>query len=589
MLYYNTLHYILSRRYEKSTNHVEINDSTRTALTGKTSPRLLPGVGDILHEVKNLKKQLESVKEERDEFKEEVRFLKYQLAYRAQVQDLQKEMSEKANEDAKSKKTKSVRFAASIAVNDRHPSEDETDDSIDGSYLEESKDELDSGFDVEEYERLRIQADELQDVLYDFYHDSKMAGKNGDILVGDINSHPSESISSLVCRVLVNFDKLCEEHRILVEEKSKLDEDKVQLTNAMAKLREQFHDAVDSNIEEIEDLNFENENLREQVKTLGGKNDEVVSTLIKAREEYINRLKSINDLSKNSGSDKLLQRLKNDSLLADIELKEAKELIKKVEEGKSNKLKRVQSLPSNLKRESNETSERGGLLSELRTCKNLQESQRKQISKILDEKLALETQVSELKRQVVLLKAERRVSGKTKSKLCQTGEGNETMVHGEAETEQVSKAQVESLAQRCKDLEQKLKQAAQGNLIDDKNHGASSDEVGNLSRRCKDLEQKLEKVKQEKLVVDREKTSLLLSLDANIEKKDALETQLAALQEKGGQVKVVDTNVVCTQTDGSLGKVEKSRSETDGGFQAGYKGISEAKVRNENFSCMNKI
>lgn len=524
-----------------------------------------------------MKKQLESVKEERDEFKEEVRFLKYQLAYRAQVQDLQKEMSEKANEDAKSKKTKSVRFAASIAVNDRHPSEDETDDSIDGSYLEESKDEID----VEEYERLRTQADELQDVLYDFYHDSKMAGKNGDILVGDIESHPSESIGSLVCRVLVNFDKLCEEHRILVEEKSKLDEDKVQLTNAMAKLREQLHDAVDSNIEEIEDLNFENENLRDQAKTLGGKNDEIVSALIKAREEYINSLKSINDLSKGSGSDKLLQRLKNDSLLADIELKEAKELVKKVEEDKRNKLKRVQSLPSNLRRESSETSERGGLLSELRTCKNLQESQRKQISKILDEKLALETQVSELKRQVVLLKAERRVTGKTKSKLCQTGEGNETMVYGEAETEQVSKAQVESLAQRCKDLEQKLKQAAQGDL-NDKNLGPSSDELGNLTRRCKDLEQKLEKVKQEKLVVDREKTSLLLSLDANIEKKDALEAQLAALQEKGGQVKEVDTNVVCTQTDGSFGKVEKSRSETDGSFQAGYKGISEAKVRNEN-------
>lgn len=526
------------------------------------------------------------MKEERDEFKEEVRFLKYQLAYRAQVQDLQKEMSEKASEDAKSKKTKSVRFAASIAVNDRHPSEDETDDCIDGSYLKESKEEIDSSFDMEEYERLRTQADELQDVLYDFYHDSKMAGKNGEILVGDIESHPSESISSLVCRVLVNFDKLCEEHQILVEEKSKLDEDKVQLTNSMAKLREQFNDAVDSNIEEIEDLNYENEKLRDQVKTLGGKNDEVGSVLIKAREEYVNRLKAVIDMSKNSESDKLLQRLKNDSLLASNELKEAKELVKKVEEDKSNKLKRVQSLPLNLKQEFSEPSERGGLLSELRTCKNLQESQRKQISKILDEKLDLETQVSELKRQVVLLKAERRVNAKTKSKLSQTGEGSETMVYDEPGTEQVSKAQVENLAQRCKDLEQKLKQAAQGNLIEDKNLKPSSDELGNLTRRCKDLEQKLEKVKQEKLVVDREKTSLLLSLDANIEKKDALEAQLAALQEKGGQGKVVDTNVACTQTDGSLAKVEKSRSETDGGFQAGYKGISEAKVRIENLNCI---
>ena len=538
------------RRYEKSTNHVEINDDTRAALTCNAPPRLLPGVGDILQEVKNLKQQLATVKEERDEFKEEVTFLKYQLAYRAQVQNLQKQMSEKKDEVSKSKKAKSVRFAASVAVNDRHPSEDETDDSIDGSSFEDSKDEIDAGFDVEEYERLRTQTEELQDVLHDFYHDSKMAGKNGDVLIGNIDSHPAESISSLVCRVLVNYDKLCEEQRILEEEKSKLDEDKIQLTNSMAKLREQLHDAVDSNIEEIEELNHENENLRLQLKTLGGKNTEVTSTLIKARQEYINRLKAISELSKGSNSEKLSQRLKNDSLLADIELKEAKEFVEKIEEEKSNKLKRVHSLPSNFKQDSAENSERGGLLRELKTCKNLQESQRKQISKILDEKLALETQVSELKRRVVLLKAERRVQIKTNSKLSQTDgmKGSGVMVNGEKSPESPTSAEVES-----------------------------------LTRKCKDLEEKLEQVKQEKLVLVREKTSLLLSFDANIEKKDALEAQLAALQEKkndGGQPKVLDTSCTSTQTDHSVEKgIEPSPSETNSGFRAGYKGISEAKVR----------
>ena len=542
--------FCISRRYEKSTNHVEINDDTRAALTCNTSPRLLPGVGDILHEVKNLKQQLATVKEERNEFKEEVKFLKYQLSYRIQVQNLQKEMSEKKSEEGKSKKAKSVRFAANIAVNTRHPSEDETDDSIDGSFSEESKDEIDSGFDIDEYERLRTQTEELQDVLHDFYHDSKMAGKNGNILIDDIESDPSESISSLVCRVLVNYDKLCEEHRILEEEKSKLDEDKIQLTNSMAKLREQLHDAVDSNIEAIEDLNHENENLQFQAKTLGGKNAEVVSTLIKSREEYINRLKAISDLSKDSNSDKLLQRLQNDLLLANNELKEAKELVERIEEDKSNKLKRVQSLPVGLREDSVENSERSGLVRELKTCKNLQESQRKQISKIQDEKLALETEVSELKRHIVLLKVERRLTVKTKSKLSQT-EGDkesETKFNGEKSPEPAPSAEVES-----------------------------------LTRKCRDLEQKLEQVKQEKLVLVREKTSLLLSFDANIEKKDALEEQLAALQEKrneGGQPKVLDTSTVCTQTDGSLQKIERSQSETAGsGFQAGYKGISEAKVR----------
>ena len=536
---------------------MEINDDTRTALTCNASSRLLPGVGDILQEVKNLKQQLSTVKEERDEFKEEVTFLKYQLAYRVQVQNLQKQMSDKKGEEGKSKKTKSVRFAASVAVNDRFPSEDETDDSIDGSSFDESKDEIDSSFSIEEYERLRTQTEELQDVLHDFYHDSKMAGKNGDVLIGNIDSHPSESLSSLVCRVLVNYDKLCEEQRILEEEKSKLDEDKIQLTNSMAKLREQLHDAVDSNIEEIEDLNHENENLRLQVKALGGKNAEITSTLIKARQEYINRLKAISDLSKASNSEKLLQRLKNDSLLADIELKEAKELVEKIEEEKSNKLKRFHSLPATFKQDLAENSERGGLLRELKTCKNLQESQRKQISKILDEKLALETQVSELKRQVVLLKAERRVHGKLNSKLSQTDavNTNEATVNGEGSPDSSTSAEVES-----------------------------------LTRKCKDLEQKLEQVKQEKQVLVREKTSLLLSFDANIEKKDALEAQLAALLEKkndGGQPKVLDTTTAFTQTDPVVEKIEPSPGETGSGFRAGYKGISEAKVRLRSFTGKN--
>ena len=491
-------------------------------------------------------------------------------------------MSEKKGEEPKpKKKTKSVRFAAKVAVNDRHASDDETDDSIDESSFDDSKEDIDSSLDIEEFKRLRTENEELHDVLHDFYHDSKMTGKNESILIGDIESHPSESISSLICRVLVSYDNLREEHRILEEEKSKLDEDKVQLTTSMTKLREQFHDAVDSNIEEIEELNHDNENLRSQVKTLSGKNTEVVSTLVKAREEYINRLKAISELSKGRNSEKLLQRLKNDSLLANVELKEAQELVEKNEESKRNKLKRVQSLPPTLRPDSAGNSERSGLLKELKTCKNLQESQRKQISKILDEKLTLETQVAELKREVVLLKAERKISIKTMSKLSQTEGVESSPTDGEKISKTVSNDDVERLTQRCKDLEQKLKQVAQGNAIN-ANPKAPSAEMDSLTRRCKDLEQKLEKVKQEKSVLVQEKTSLLLSFDANIEKKDALEAQLADLQGKvseNGVTKVTETNAVHTQTDGSVQKVVKELSETDGGFQAGYKGISEAKVR----------
>ncbi|XP_028400714.1 golgin subfamily B member 1-like isoform X2 [Dendronephthya gigantea] len=540
-----------TRRYEKSSDHVEINDDTRAALTCNASPRLLPGVGDILQEVKNLKQQLASVKEERDEFKEEVTFLKYQLSYRAQVQNLQQKMNGAKEGKPGDKKTKSVRFAGNIIVNNRTYSEDDTDESIESplSPYDEAKEEiLDSSFDNDEYERLKAQADELEDVLHDFYHDSKLAGKNSSVLIGNVESLPSESISSLVCRALVNYDKLFEEHRILEEEKSKLDEDKIQLTNSMAKLREQLHDAVDSNIEEIEDLNHQNENLRSQVKVFGEKNSEVISSFIKAREDYIGRLKAIKELVKGNSSDKLLQRLKNDALLADIELKEAKEWVQKVEEDKSNRLKRVQSLPSTFRQDSAENTERGGLLKELKTCKNLQESQRKQISKILDEKLVLETHVAELKRQVVLLKAERRINLKTKSKFVQTEGEEETvaMVNGET--------------------------------------NSSSSEVESLTRRCKDLEQKLERVKEEKLVLVSEKTSLLLAFDANIEKKDALEEQLAILQEKmneRGKTRELDTNAACTQTDGVVENVGKTMNETDGGFRRSYKGISEAKVELE--------
>ena len=109
---------------------------------------------------------------------------------------------------------------------------------------------------------------------------------------------------------------------------------------------------------------------------------------------------------------------------------------------------------------------------------------------------------------------------------------------------------------------------------------SASSEVECLSRRCKDLENKLEDVRREKLTVEREKTSLLLSLDWNIEQKDALEEQLTTLQGKvNGQKASNETCAVFTQTNDSSDAVEKPLSQTDGGFRASYKGISEAKVR----------
>lgn len=484
---------------------------------------------DILYEVKSLEQQLASVEEERDEYKDEVAFLKYQLSYRTQIQTLQKEMSQKKTVELKEKpksthNSKSVRFAANVTFDDQEFSEDE--DVIDGiarADLQESKQTV---FNEQDYERLRAETDELRDVLWDFYQDDKIVGeKHWGLLIGDVRNDPSESLSSLVCRVLVSYEKLVEEYGILEEEKSKLYEEKIQLSNSMAKLREHFNDAVDSNIEEIEDLNAQNEHLSSHVNTIKAKNTESENALIKARGEHVDRLKQIIKSSKDSSIEKLLNTIKSDLIQAENELKEAKDSMKL--DGNKNKVKRVQSLPLDLASSLDKNKERFGLLRELNTCKSLQESQRELISKHLDEKLALETEVAELRRQIVLLRAERKVALKTTSKMCQT-DLHETSI---------------------------------------KENGESDDD---LTRKLRDLEKKLEQVKEENLVLVREKTSLLMSFDANIEKRDALDKELAALQEKvkqnGGSNSVVEMKTVGTNT-----KSEK-------GFQAGYKGISEAKV-----------
>lgn len=515
--------------------------------------RLLPGVNELLHEVKNLKEQLSAVKEEKDDCEEEVKFLKYQLAYRAQVQTLQKEMSENRHTEKQiSKKQKSVRFSSSVSV----------DDGQEGEISEEEtkKDyKLSSNVDMEELTKLKAEKQELEDVLYDFYHDSKMVDDKERVLVVDIDSDSSKSIRSLICRVLVEYERLREEHRILEEEKSKLDEDKVQLCASMAKLRENFHDAVDSNIEEIEDLNRENEELRSKVKTLEEKDSELRASFLQSHENTVSHLKSIIELTKSSSLEDVSKRLKQDVSRAKNELKMAKDLVSKPEEEKGSKLKRVQSLPSSLREETAETPGRGGLLRELKTCKDLQESQRKQIQKIQEEKLVLEVQLSEIKRQNVLLKAERKGNIKTKSRLVQT----ETMNQG-------------------------FGVAPLGG--DDTRQ--SSDRLESLSRKYKELERKLEETKREKSTAEEEKTSLLMSLYANIEKKDALEEQLNVLQAKLNEKfteekSVTSTRAVMTQTDSiPIEKDEPSPSETDRIFQGSYKkDISEVKVEIEKIRC----
>lgn len=482
--------------------------------------------------MKGLREQLSTVKEERDEYKEEATFLKYQLAYRAQVVNLQKEMNDKKKEEKKNlKKHKAVRFSSSLSI-------ESGDENGDGGVME-TKNDHDSFDDVDrdEYNRLQTEKQELEDVLYDFYHDSKMGNNKGRLLFEDIEGDESESVSSFICRVLVDYEKLNDEHRILEEEKSKLGEDKGQLCSSMAKLREQFHDAVDSNIEEIEDLNRENEELRFKLKTLDEKDSEQRASFVQSHEQFVDRLKSILELSNGSKMTNVTKCLKNDIAQAEKELKEAKSSHDKPEEEKASKLKRAQSLPSSLRLETPETAERGGLLRELKTCKDLQGSQRKQIQKIQEEKLDLEVQLSEIKRQNVFLKAERRANIKTRSKLSQTDltSGTGIGIAGDAKE--------------------------------------SSGDLKELSRRCKDLERKLEEVRREKSIAEEEKTCLLMSLDANIEKKDALEEQLNVLQakldEKPGE------NGGRSEPKGNDNPV----SETDGAFQASYKkDISEVKV-----------
>ena len=91
-----------------------------------------------------------------------------------------------------------------------------------------------------------------------------------------------------------------------------------------------------------------------------------------------------------------------------------------------------------------------------------------------------------------------------------------------------------------------------------------------LLRKCRDLEQKLDEVKKEKLTVEEEKACLLMSLDANIEKKDAVEEQLKALQDKVEKIERDKRNA-----KGSL-------SETDGALRAAYKkDLSEVKMEIE--------
>ena len=292
-----------------------------------------------------------------------------------------------------------------------------------------------------------------------------------------------EELKKSLNELQTEYDELEEEFKSMEEENGKLMEEKRALEDSVNKLRGQITDALDTSLEEMEHLHQEKEELHSKLQIVEGDNK-------KLRESFV-------ELSKKNAAHL-------ESVLDEIERKDSLEdavdylgtEVQKLNEINASTMYSTSSeaCPPG---ENVEKIHNSSLLSEIKTCKELIDSQREHVRQLQVDKRDIEDSFINLKKEVVILKTKR-----SDRRLLQHPSG-------EKESDDSMEPIRKSSVVRCEFLKQ---------------------DILRLTKRGTELENVIRALKSDNSNLEEEKVCLLDSLYHQLEKNEKLEVQIEQLK-----------------------------------------------------------
>ena len=274
------------------------------------------------------------------------------------------------------------------------------------------------------------------------------------------------------------YGELEEESKSMEEENAKLTEEKRALEDSVNKLRSQITDALDSSLDEMEHLHREKEELQSKVQLLEADNKKLRDSFVELSRVNATHLESV------------LDEIERKDSLEDVVDYLGTE-VQKLNEINSHVVYSTTS-EACLPGDTAEKIHNSSLLSEIKTCKELIDSQRAQIRQLQVDKRDIEDSYINLKREFVILKTKR---GDKRSLEYQGSEKESVGM------ERTRKSSIE----RCEFLKQ---------------------DILRLTKRGTELENVIKALKSDNSNLEEEKVCLLDSLYHQLEKNEKLEVQI---------------------------------------------------------------
>lgn len=277
------------------------------------------------------------------------------------------------------------------------------------------------------------------------------------------------------------YDELEEESKSIAEENSKMMDEKRALEDSVDKLRSQITDTLDSNLEEMEHSHREKEELASKVQLFEEDNKKIRDNFVELLKKNAAHLKSVLDEIK-----------RKDSLEDAVDYLST--AVQQLNEMNNQSLYSTASeacIPGDTAAKIHNSS----LLSEIKTCKELIDSQRAQIQQLQVDKRDIKDSYISLKREVVVLKTKR-------------GERRSLEYQSDSDVEGMTSTR-KSSAERCEFLKQ---------------------DILRLTKRGTELENLMKALKSDNSNLEEEKVCLLDSLYHQLEKNEKLEVQIEKLK-----------------------------------------------------------
>ncbi|PFX31719.1 hypothetical protein AWC38_SpisGene3473 [Stylophora pistillata] len=290
-----------------------------------------------------------------------------------------------------------------------------------------------------------------------------------------------EELKKLSGELQAEVDELEEENKTMEEETFKLKEEKRVLEDSVNKLRVQITDALDSSFEEMEHIHHEKDELQVRLQFIEADNKKLRDAFAELSKKNADHLEAVLD-----------EIERKDSLEDAVDY-----LSTEVEKLNEINIQAVYSTSEACPpRGKTEKCHNYSLLSEMKTCKELIDSQREQIRQLQVDKRDIEDIYTNLKREALILRTKQ--GEKTSLRL-------KSIENLAASMQPTRKTSVE----RCEYLKQ---------------------EILRLTKRGTELENSMRTLKSDNSNLEEEKVCLLDSLLHQLEKNESLQVQIDQLK-----------------------------------------------------------